>query len=209
MANKKDKKHNHDGHWKFIIDGHFEKFIEFFMPDLYPYIDFSRKPDSLEKELLKISMDEKKKGTVINDKLMKIYLKDGNSCWILIHIEVQSSNEKEFPSRMHKYYYRIKDKYEHRKITAIAIYTGESVPENYDYYLDSCFGMEMTYKFNTYLVKDASIEMLMRSSNPFALVVLVSVMSSYKSRFLAANFSLFIVKNYFRSYGYAKNFFLV
>ena len=36
---------DHDTRWKKIIEELFEDFIAFFMPDLYPQIDFSQKPE--------------------------------------------------------------------------------------------------------------------------------------------------------------------
>ena len=84
MATNNEEVHNYDAHWKTIIGYLFEDFVRFFLPQIYHLIDFSKKPISLEQELLKIIKDEKKKGTVINDKLVKVFLKNGEEAWTLV-----------------------------------------------------------------------------------------------------------------------------
>jgi hypothetical protein len=36
--------------WKYILDALTQQFIEFFMPDLYDFVDFSIKPKALDNE---------------------------------------------------------------------------------------------------------------------------------------------------------------
>jgi len=147
--------------------------VDFFLPQAYPLIDFTKKPEFLEQELHKLVHDGKIKGKKINDKLIKVYLKDGSDQRILLHIEVQSDEKKEFLKRMFIYFYRIYDRYR-EKLTALAIYTGNYVPERYDRFVYSFLGTEITYKFNTYLVKTANETKLLQSKNPFALAVLAT-----------------------------------
>ena len=66
-------------------------------------------------------MDEKK-GNRSADQIVKVRLKDGHEQWILIHIEVQSTNEKDFSERMFQYFYRIYDAYA-QEIVAMAVMT--------------------------------------------------------------------------------------
>jgi len=162
---------DYDTHWKEIITNLFEDFIAFFMPDAYFLIDFNQPVEFLEQELHKIVADNKKEGKVINDKLVKVKLKDGTEKWILIHIEVQSSYESDFAKRMFVYFYRIFDQYS-QQITAIAIYTGQRVPKKYGKYEYELLGTKNTYEFNTYLVKDTDEKDLQKSDNPFALAIL-------------------------------------
>ncbi len=171
-------KHTHlpidyDTQWKEIITSLFQDFIAFFLPKAFNLIDFSFPIEFLEQELHQILSDKYKKGKVINDKLVKVYLKDGQEKWILIHIEVQSSYESDFSERMFTYFYRIYDRYQ-KQITAIAIYTGDKLPSSYDKYEYKFLGTENIYKFNTYKIKSVSEKELLQSSNPFALVVLAS-----------------------------------
>ena len=105
--------------WKEIIEGFFPQFIDFFIPQVRDIIDFSKKPVSREQELHNIFPDKKGEGIV--DKLMEVYTKDGENPWIFIHIEIQNYKDKLFSRRMFKYFYRIMDRYEDKKIIACAI----------------------------------------------------------------------------------------
>lgn len=173
MSEEKDIKIDYDTQWKEIISSLFQDFIEFFLPQAYNLIDFGQPVEFLEQELHKIISDKYKKGKVINDKLVKVRLKNGEEKWILIHIEVQSSYDAGFTERMFTYFYRIYDRY-NQKITAIAIYTGDKISKNNDTYEYKFLGTENIYKFNTYIIASDSEESLLASKNPFSLVVLAS-----------------------------------
>ncbi len=161
---------DYDNQWKVIIEVLFEDFIAYFLPDLYPQVDFSQKPEFLEKEFQKLIAD-KIKGKVYNDKLVNVRLKDGSQKWLLIHIEVQSSFDKDFARRMFIYFYRIFDKYD-QAITAIAIFTGNKNPKKYQEFNYESYGTKLSYLYNTYKVVEADEAELEASQNPFALVVL-------------------------------------
>lgn len=68
---------DYDTQWKEIIGSLFEDFISFFLPGAYELIDFTKPVEFLEQELHKIISDKYKRGKVINDKLVKLYLKNG------------------------------------------------------------------------------------------------------------------------------------
>jgi len=165
---------DYDTHWKAIISDLFEDFIKFFLPKAYKHIDFSHPIEFLEQELHKLIADKYNKGKVINDKLVKVKLKNGQEKWILIHIEVQSTSETGFSERMFTYFYRVYDKYE-QKITAIAIYSGEKAPKNFDKFEYDFWGTHNLYKYNTYKVGEQKEKALLQSKNPFALVILASL----------------------------------
>ena len=149
--------------------------MAFFIPDLYALVDFSQKSDFLKQELHKIIAIPEKKGKKINDALVKVRLKDGTNQWVLIHIEVQGKHETSFAERMFTYYYRIYDKFKIRKITAIAIFIGESIPKNYNHFRNEYFGTEVTYKYNTYIIKKKNEKELRKSKNPFSIAVLAAL----------------------------------
>jgi len=180
LSTDNQKNIDYDTQWKEIISNLFEDFIAFFLPNAYPLIDFSQKVDFLEQEFHKIVANSSKKGKVINDKLVKVRLKNGEEKWILIHIEIQSTYEQNFSRRMFTYFYRILDQY-NQQVTAIAIYTGLKIPKNYGKYEYSFLGTKNIYEFNTYLVKKVTEQELQISSNPFALVIL-STKYLHKSR---------------------------
>ena len=78
---------DYDGLWKKLIYELFEEFMLFFAPDLYEEIDFLKEPEFLQQELFQEIMQEKK-GKQVADQIVKVFLKNGEEKWILIHIEV-------------------------------------------------------------------------------------------------------------------------
>jgi len=165
---------DHDTQWKTLIEKLPSKFTAFFLPHIYPLVDWDKSVEFLEQEFHKIIADKYKSDKVINDKLLKFHLKSGGEQWILVHVEVESSAKANVPERMFVYFYRIFDK-EGKIITALAIFAGDSAPKNYDRYEYDLLGTELTYKYNTYCVKDADEEELLKSDNPFALAVLAAI----------------------------------
>ena len=99
-----------DEAWKEIIEKLFPDFLAFFFPQIYKDINFSRGFEFLDKELQKI-LKRSEVGKKIVDKLVKVYLNDGSEKWLLIHIEVQGYQEKNFSERIYIYNYRIFDRY--------------------------------------------------------------------------------------------------
>jgi hypothetical protein len=75
---------NYDEPWKEAIGEYFDYFLDFFFPDVYNLIDWSKKPISLDKELQKITADSQD-GKRLVDKLFKVWLKDNQEIWILVH----------------------------------------------------------------------------------------------------------------------------
>ena len=166
---------DHDTRWKEIIELLFEDFVDFFMPNLFKEIDFSRKPEFLKQELYKIIAIPENSDKKINDTLVKVYLKNKKTQWILIHIEVQVDHETEFSERMFTYFYRIYDKFKIKEITAIALFVGENAPKNYSQFTNKYFGTEINYKYNSYLVRKQNEKELQKSKNPFAIAVLAAL----------------------------------
>ncbi|MFN8576761.1 MAG: hypothetical protein U0354_07875 [Candidatus Sericytochromatia bacterium] len=161
--------------WKRIIDKFFNKFAEFFLPDLHKDIDFTHKPKFLDNQLLKITQKSGGKDRE-SDKLVEVKLKDGTERFILIHVEVQDSRKPDFSFRMFQYHYRIFDKF-NKKVVALAIYTDINSKFKPNEYKDELYGTGIRYWFNTYKVleqKDKK-EILKNSDNPFSLVILASL----------------------------------
>ncbi len=165
---------DYDSQWKELIGEFFEDFTAFFMPDLYKDVDFTKPIEFLEQELLDI-FKTKYKGKRINDKLVKVFLKDGTEKWVLVHIEVQASFETEFAERMFLYYVLIYTKYGVKDITSIAIFTNNKVPKKYDRFEHSLYGTSISYKYNAYRVIDQKESDLLTSTNPFAMAVLANL----------------------------------
>lgn len=167
---------DHDGHWKYLIFRWFKQFVAFFAPQLYDKIDFTKPVEFLDKELDKIIKDESKKGNKRCDALVKAFFKNGETKWLLIHIEIQHGYDKHFAKRMFTYYCRIWDRFG-QEIEPLAIFTSaELPPKPRNAHISTGVLRKLTYEYGIYKVKDqnneASEKVLQESDNPFALVVL-------------------------------------
>src|ERR1700722_20051451 len=85
-----------DTPWKNILDAYFLEFMEYCLPAIAVNIDWSRHYESLDKELNIIARGAKL-GRRLADKLMKVWLKNGEEAWILLHLEVQGCRDNHFP----------------------------------------------------------------------------------------------------------------
>lgn len=174
----RQKKHTPDidGSWKGLITTYFPSFIAFFMPDLYEQVDFTRPPEFLEQEFrsalrpLRLS----KKGKKITDKLVKVYLKDGTEKWILWHIEIQHTPEPHFSRRIFLYYTLISMRYPDKDIVTLVIFTGKTLPVDFNVYKRECLGTNLYFRYNTYAVINPVEKDLLSSKNIFALAVLAN-----------------------------------
>ena len=163
---------NYDESWKEALTEYFEPFLRFFFPEVHQLIDWTKPPQSLEKELQQITASSKTKKR-FTDKLYQVWLLEGQEVWILIHIEIQSQYEESFPQRMYIYNYRAFDLY-HQPVISLAILGDERVnwrPDSYNYTIASC---ELTLKFPTVKLLDyeARWSELEASTNPFAIIVM-------------------------------------
>jgi predicted transposase YdaD len=139
------------------------------------------------------------------DKLVKVFLKNGEERWILIHIEVQGYRDPDFEKRMFIYYYRIFDKYQ-REITAWAIYRDGSARYHPNEFSTEFLGTKLVYNFNTYKVLAQNEEILKKSDNPFAIVILTVLLALKKDNIEGeelVELKLDIVKNLLKK-GFSK-----
>ncbi|BAY73279.1 hypothetical protein NIES23_61070 (plasmid) [Trichormus variabilis NIES-23] len=112
-------------------------------------------------------------GKRLVDKLVKIYRVGGEESWLLIHVEIQSQEEDDFPKRMFVYNYRIFDRYD-RSVASLAILGDDNPkwrPNQFGYEL---FGCTVDFQFPVIKLLDYQQRLpeLEASRNPFATVVL-------------------------------------
>ncbi|WP_218813818.1 hypothetical protein [Rickettsiella endosymbiont of Dermanyssus gallinae] len=174
LKKKKLVRSEQDSAWKDILDAYFKEFIEFFYPVIAKKIDWLSGYEALDSELQSITTDAMIGKTFV-DKLVKVKSLDGKEEVVLIHIEVQSQKEEEFPKRLFQYYCKLFSKYD-QSILTLAILTDSNKnwhPENYE---REVFGFPVisfnfwTHKLLDYDHKRQELEI---STNPFAMVVLV------------------------------------
>jgi len=163
---------DYDSPWKEIVEQFFPEFITFFFPHIYADIDWSRGYEFLDKELQKIIRDSQT-GRKHVDKLVKVWLKNGDEAWIGIHIEVQGQYELLFPQRMFQYHTLLYNHYKHI-ITSLAILSDDRPnwrPDSFGYERWGCkIQLDFpTVKLLDYKEKWAELE---QDDNPFAVVVM-------------------------------------
>lgn len=162
---------NYDDAWKEALERYFEAFIAFFFTDAHRDIDWARGYEFLDKEFQQL-VREAEVGKRFVDKLIKVWLVDGEETWLLLHIEIQSQTDAAFAARMFTYHYRIFDRY-NREVVSLAVLGDEQSdwrPQEYRY---GRWGCEMRLRFPIVKLQDYGWEELESSQNPFAAVVMV------------------------------------
>jgi hypothetical protein len=112
-------------------------------------------------------------GRRLVDKLVKLWRRDGEEAWLLVHIEIQSQAESEFAQRMFVYNYRLYDRYK-RVVVSLAILGDERAtwrPNQFGYQL---WGCQVGFQFPVVKLLDykQQWQTLEASDNPFATVVM-------------------------------------
>lgn len=159
--------------WKMVMDEVFEDLLRFIFPDADQVYDLGRGFEFLDKELAEMYPEpEKDSDTRFADKLVKVFHRDGEEEWVLLHIEIQgdTSRRVEFSERMFRYFYRILDRYR-RPVSAVAIFTGQygkNMPVRFEY---TYRRTKLLYEWHSLSILDFTDKELEESDNPFALVV--------------------------------------
>ena len=167
---------DYDSPWKEAIEHLFVDFMGFFFDSISQQIDWSQPYEFLDKELEKITRDAEI-GRRYADKLVKVCLKNGQSVWVLIHIEVQSQHDPDFEKRMYIYNFRILERYK-KDVASLAILTYK--PNNHLSHQDSgeyrhqFWGCETRFIFPLIKLWDYRKNWLQleQSDNLFAIVVM-------------------------------------
>ncbi len=164
-----------DNVWKELLDYYFPQFMAFFFPAIDKDIDWRQPYEFLDKELEKLVRDSEI-GRRLVDKLVKVYLNDGKSACLLIHIEVQGYSDIKFEERMYIYHYRIFDRYQEEVVSLAVLTDGDARfrPTNYQ---QTRWGFELTFRFPIIKLLDynSQWETLEADPNPFAVVVMAQL----------------------------------
>ncbi len=98
--NDKPKRRKNDILWKGMLEEVFDDLLRFVFPNADRTFDMKQGFEFLDKELAEMYPEpDKKSDTKFVDKLVKVYHKNGSEEWVLCHIEVQGSNDKQFAKR--------------------------------------------------------------------------------------------------------------
>ena len=158
---------DHDRLFKELIQTFFEEFIEGFFPEIYPQINFSSVKFLEQEVFTDIVKGERRKIDILAETSFQ-----GTSQLILIHIEPQSTYQKEFNERMFIYCSRLYEKYR-KPILPIAIFSyndKRSVPAQFTIDVPTQQILKFQY-FQIHLIKKNWREFI-RSNNPVAAALL-------------------------------------
>ncbi|HWE63020.1 MAG TPA: Rpn family recombination-promoting nuclease/putative transposase [Chloroflexota bacterium] len=135
-------------------------------------IDWSRPHAFLDTELQQIVRDAEL-GRRYADRLVQVWLPEGQDAWLLIHIEVQSQEEQGFAQRMFVYYYRIFDRH-NREVVSLAVLADERAEWRPYTYEQARWGCKLVFQYPVAKLADwrSRRQDLEESDNPFATVVL-------------------------------------
>jgi hypothetical protein len=163
---------DYDSPWKEALDAYFEPFVALVFPKIHAQIDWSRSHEALDKEFQQI-VREGEIGRRYVDKLVKVWKPGGEECWVLIHVEVQTTHDASFSERMYVYHYRIYDRY-NRAVASLAVLADDDPewrPQEFRSQLFDCVASLRfpAQKLLDFAAHEAELE---ASSNPFSKVVL-------------------------------------
>jgi hypothetical protein len=162
----------YDETWKEAMEQWFEPFVAFFFPHVHRDIDWSRGWQSLDTELRQVTRDAEL-GERRADKLVKVWRRDGAETWLLIHLEVQSQYESDFPRRMFVYHYRIFDHY-NRQVVSLAVLGDDRPNWRPDHFGYDLWGCDLSFRFPIVKLLDRATlrPTLETSPDPIAVMVL-------------------------------------
>lgn len=166
---------DYDARWKVLIKSLPGPFIKRFFPKLYKEIDWAREVKFLDKELLKLLADFRKKGSRQGDILMELNLLSGKQQLVLIHIEAQHGFDVSLPERMFITFYRLRDAQPGIPVASMALYTGSKVPKVHGRYNYEFHDTKLVYQFPAFLVREQKEEDLLASDNPIDLAILAAL----------------------------------
>ena len=168
---------HYDSPWKDAIEHYFPEFIEFYFPDAYAGIDWSKEYVFLDQELRAVVQDAEL-GTRIVDKLVRVTEISGTETWVYIHVEVQGTKQAEFAKRMFVYNYRIFDKYE-KPVASLAVLADDHKQWKPTFYGYALLGCKHTLEFPVAKLTDYEDQLddLLVSENAFGLITAAHILT--------------------------------
>lgn len=147
-------------------------FVAFFFKEAHQAIDWSRGYKFLDNEFRKIMRDAEQINRRV-DKLVQVYLKNGEEQWILCHVEIQGCKDLDFPNRMFISWYRIYDKHK-RDVASFEVLSDDDTAWEPSGFEKDFLGTAISYRYNSvkllkYKGRESELE---AHPNPVAIVVL-------------------------------------
>jgi uncharacterized protein (UPF0335 family) len=145
--------------------------MELLFPDVASRLDWTVEPVFMDKELQKLTNQSQDSRRYV-DKLVKVCGTNGETRWILLHIEVQGQPEADFTRRMFTYYYRLTERFS-EPVVSMAILTDTRKNFRPDHYQQELLGCKIRFEFVMVKLLDWQdcIDGLLASDNIFGLLV--------------------------------------
>jgi len=189
-----------DGPWKAALEELLEPCFGLLFTAAHQAIDWSVPPRFLDTVLQQIAPGGGNSPRTV-DKLVEVRQRSGLPSWVLVHIEVQSQEQREFEARMFDYHARIWLQYQ-RPIVSLAVLGDERPtwrPREFGYKL---WGCDLRLRFPTAKLHDYRARMaeLEASRNPFATVVLAHLLAqdTRNDPSARAHFKLMLTRRLYR-----------
>ncbi|MBW4570448.1 MAG: DUF4351 domain-containing protein [Tolypothrix carrinoi HA7290-LM1] len=180
--NEELERADNDSPWKEILSAYFPQAMQFFFPQTAELINWELQYEFLDKEFQQIAR-EAEQGRRYADKLVKVWLLQGQEIWLLIHVEIQAKSEDTFAQRMFSYNLRIFDRFAKGAISLAILCDTDPTwrPNQYSYnYPDTRLNFEFgTVKLLDYQNRWTELE---ASDNPFATVVMAHLKTQETSK---------------------------
>jgi len=169
-----------DGAWKEILGRRFPQALAFFHPEAYAQIDWQRGVDFMQQELREAARVAAK-GRRVVDVLVRVWLKDGEDAWVLLHVEVQSHPDPNFDQRMFIYNTVLFARHKGPIVSfGVAGYPDASdIAGRFEYEKWGCRA-SLDYPVVRLFDYEQRWEELERSGDPFSLVILAHI-ASYRT----------------------------
>ncbi len=163
---------DYDSPWKDALHLYLQPSLSFFFPAIHDDIAWNRGYEALDKEFQQI-VRRAKVGKGLADKLFKVWLRDGKECWLLIHVEVQGTYDKDFPERMFRYNVGAYSVY-NQHVVSLAVLCDDNPDWRPKLFSYGRWGCRTGIDFLAAKLLDHAqdLEALERNDNPFAALVL-------------------------------------
>lgn len=157
---------------KAMFEANFSELLHFIYPNAGKWFDLTKPIEFLDKELLEINPHRtQKKGKRIVDILAKVRKKDPQESWIIVHVEIQSSIQKDLAFRLFQYHYRLIDRYR-SPIETIAFFIGAKHIQGPTNYKEINLKTRIYFHYPNYHIFDHQETELLAMNHIFGLIIL-------------------------------------